>query len=184
MDVRLIAATNRDLEREVREGRFRADLFYRLSVFPLTVPPLREHPEDIPLLVWHFIARKQARLGRSIKRVPAALMRAFEAYAWPGNVRELENAVERALIMTGGTTLAADPAFLQAAPAAATSAVGRGASHAEAERANILAVLEDCRWKIASRGNAAERLGLKRSTLQYRIKKLGIARPDDEPHRT
>jgi formate hydrogenlyase transcriptional activator len=132
--------------------------------------------------VWHFIARKQARLGRSIKRVPAALMSAFEAYAWPGNVRELENAVERALIMTSGTTLAVDPAFLQVAPAAATSAVGRGASHAEAERANILAVLEDCRWKIAGRGNAAERLGLKRSTLQYRIKKLGIARPDDETH--
>jgi formate hydrogenlyase transcriptional activator len=184
VNVRLIAATNRDLEREVREGRFRADLFYRLSVFPLTVPPLREHPEDIPLLVWHFIARKQARLGRSIKRVPAALMHAFEAYAWPGNVRELENAVERALIMTGGTTLAVDPAFLQVAPAAVTSAVGRGASHAEAERANILAVLEDCGWKMAGKGNAAERLGLKRSTLQYRIKKLGIARPDDVPHRT
>ena len=110
-DVRLIAATNRDLEREVREGRFRADLFYRLSVFPLTVPPLRNRPDDIPLLVWHFIGRKQTRLGRHIERVPDRLMRAFRAYSWPGNIRELENVVERALILSTGPTLAIDPMF-------------------------------------------------------------------------
>ena len=110
-DVRLVAATNRDLEREVREGRFRADLFYRLSVFPLTLPPLRNRPEDIPLLVWHVIARKQARLGRNIARVPDRAMRAFRSYGWPGNVRELENVVERALILSTGDVLTIDPLF-------------------------------------------------------------------------
>ena len=110
-DVRLVAATNRDLEREVREGRFRADLFYRLSVFPLTLPPLRSRPEDIPLLVWHVIARKQARLGRHIERVTDRAMRAFRAYSWPGNIRELENVVERALILSTGAVLTIDPLF-------------------------------------------------------------------------
>ena len=175
VDVRLVAATNRDLEREVREGRFRADLYYRLSVFPIALPPLRERREDVPLLVWHFITRRQAALGRSVKRVPERLMRAFTAHAWPGNVRELENVVERALIMTSGATLAADPAFLEAAPLAA---VGPEASLAEAERAHIRAVLDACGWKISGKGNAADRLGLNRSTLQFRMKKLGIARAE------
>ena len=175
VDVRLITATNRDLEREVREGRFRADLFYRLSVFPISLPPLRERREDIPLLAWHFIARRQAKLGRSVRRVPERLMRAFTAYPWPGNVRELENVIERALIMTSGATLATDPAFLETAPV--VPAVGPKASLAEAERAHIRAVLDDCGWKIAGKGNAADRLGLKRSTLQFRMKKLGLARP-------
>ena len=179
VDVRLVAATNRDLEREVREGRFRADLYYRLSVFPIALPPLRERREDIPLLVWHFIARRQAALGRSVKRVPERLMRAFTAHAWPGNVRELENVVERALIMTSGATLATDTAFLQAAPLAA--AVGPEASLAEAERAHIRTVLDACGWKISGKGNAADRLGLNRSTLQFRMKKLGIARPATRP---
>jgi transcriptional regulator with GAF, ATPase, and Fis domain len=175
VDVRLITATNRDLEREVREGRFRSDLFYRLSVFPISLPPLRERPEDIPLLVWHFIERRQAGLGRAVKRIPERLMRAFTAYAWPGNVRELENVVERALIMTNGDTLAADPAFLDAAPV--VSAAGPTATLAEAERAHILSVLDDCGWKVSGRGNAADRLGLSRSTLQFRMKKVGITRP-------
>ena len=176
--MRLVAATNRDLEREVREGRFRADLYYRLSVFPIALPPLRERREDIPLLVWHFLTRRQAALGRSVKRVPERLMRAFTAHAWPGNVRELENVVERALIMTSGATLAADPAFLEAAPLAA--AVGPEASLAEAERAHIRTVLDACGWKISGKGNAADRLGLNRSTLQFRMKKLGIVRPERE----
>jgi transcriptional regulator with GAF, ATPase, and Fis domain len=179
VDVRLIAATNRDLEREVREGRFRPDLFYRLSVFPISLPPLRERREDIPLLVWHFIARRQAALDRAVKRVPERLMRAFTAYAWPGNVRELENVVERALIMTSGATLAADPAFLDAAPV--VPAVGPKASLAEAERAHIRAVLDACGWKLSGKGNAADRLGLNRSTLQFRMKKLGIERPAAGP---
>ena len=175
-DVRLVAATNRDLEREVREGRFRKDLYYRLSVFPIALPPLRERREDVPLLVWHFIERRQADLGRAVKRVPERLMRAFSAHDWPGNVRELENVVERALILTSGATLAADPAFLEAAPV--VSPVGPRASLADAERAHIKAVLEECGWRISGKGNAAERLGLKRSTLQFRMKKLAIERPE------
>ncbi len=174
-DVRLIAATNRDLEREVREGRFRADLFYRLSVFPLTLPPLRDRAEDIPLLVWHFIARKQARLGRHIERVPDRLMRAFCAYAWPGNVRELENVVERALILSNGPVLAAESLLPETRLSGPASA-----SLQEVERLHILDVLEQCGWRVAGQGNAAERLGLNRSTLLSRMKKLGIRRPGSQ----
>jgi transcriptional regulator with GAF, ATPase, and Fis domain len=173
-DVRLIAATNRDVEREVREGRFRADLFYRLSVFPLTLPPLRNRPDDIPLLVWHFIGRKQTRLGRHIERVPDRLMRAFRAYSWPGNIRELENVVERALILSTGPTLAIDPMF---AGARRTHPQPASALLSEVERQHILDVLEQCGWKVAGKGHAAERLGLNRSTLLSRMKKLGIRRP-------
>ena len=180
-DVRLVAATNRDLEREVREGRFRKDLYYRLSVFPIVLPPLRERREDVPLLVWHFIERRQAELGRSVKRVPERLMRAFSAHDWPGNVRELENVIERALILTSGATLAADPAFLEAVPF--VSPVGPRASLADAERAHIQAVLEECGWRVSGKGNAAERLGLKRSTLQFRMKKLAIERPREGSRR-
>jgi transcriptional regulator with GAF, ATPase, and Fis domain len=174
-DVRLIAATNRDLEREVREGRFRPDLFYRLSVFPLTLPPLRHRPEDIPLLVLHFVARKQTRLGRHIERVPDRLMRAFRAYAWPGNIRELENVVERALILSSGTALAIDPMFPGARRDVAPPA---GGLLCDVERRHILDVLEQCGWKVAGKGNAAERLGLKRGTLMFRMKRLGITRPE------
>jgi transcriptional regulator with GAF, ATPase, and Fis domain len=175
VNARLIAATNRDLRREVREGRFRADLFYRLSVFPIMQPPLRERRDDIPLLVWHFITRRQAAIGRSVKRVPEPLMRAFTAYSWPGNVRELENVVERALIMTTSDTLAVDPAFPDML-SAVTPVLPR-ATLAEAQRAHILAVLAECGWKVSGKGNAAERLGLNRSTLQFRMKKLGLAEP-------
>jgi transcriptional regulator with GAF, ATPase, and Fis domain len=170
-DVRLVAATNRDLEREVREGRFRADLFYRLSVFPLTVPPLRNRPDDIPLLVWHFIGRKQTRLGRRVERVPDRLMRAFRAYRWPGNVRELENVVERSLILTTGPTLATDPTFDRARLAVAAPATEL---LSDVERQHITDVLEQCGGKVAGKGNAAERLGLKRTTLLSRMRKLGI----------
>jgi formate hydrogenlyase transcriptional activator len=173
-DVRLIAATNRDLDREVREGRFRADLFYRLSVFPLTLPPLRTRPDDIPLLIWHFIGRKQTRLRRRIERVPERLMQAFRAYDWPGNIRELENVVERALILSTGTTLATDALFSspRTRPASAASAL-----LSDVERQHILDILEQCDWTVAGKGNAAEQLGLNRSTLLSRMNKLGIRRP-------
>jgi transcriptional regulator with GAF, ATPase, and Fis domain len=177
-DVRLIAATNRDIDREMREGRFRADLYYRLSVFPVSLPPLRDRPEDIPLLVWHFVSRKQAQLGRSIKRIPDRLMRALSTYPWPGNVRELENVIERALILTEGTTLAADPVLFVTARDGAP--VAGGGTLEDVERAYIRTVLAECNWKVAGPGNAADRLGLNRSTLQFRMKKLGIERPTRE----
>jgi len=178
VDVRLIAATNRDLEREVREGRFRADLFYRLSVFPLTLPPLRNRPEDIPLLVWHSIARRQAPLGRRIERVPERVMRALCAYSWPGNIRELENVVERALILSDGPTLATDPMFLSGVrQETETASLG---SLSDIERQYILDILQQCGGKVAGKGNAADRLGLNRSTLLSRMKKLGISRAEFE----
>jgi len=172
VDVRILAATNRDLEKEVREGRFRPDLFYRLNVFPVALPPLRERPEDVPLLVWHFINAKQGALGRSIARVPDRLMRAMASYAWPGNIRELENVIERALILTTGSTLAVDAGSLEDARGQAV-----GTSLDDVQRAHIQEVLRLCGWKVAGKGNAAERLGLKRGTLQFRMKKLGIERP-------
>jgi PAS domain S-box-containing protein len=178
-NVRVIAATNRDLEAERRAGRFRSDLFYRLSVFPIRLPPLRERREDVPLLVWHFVSRKQARLGKVIKRIPERVMRSLTSYAWPGNVRELENVIERALILSEGSTLTGDPALFGAGPGGAPEAAGSGTLE-DVERAHIRAVLAECGWKIAGRGNAAERLGLNRSTLQFRIRKLGIERPDRE----
>ncbi len=170
---RVIGSTNRDLAREVAEGRFRADLFYRLSVFPITLPPLRDRPEDIPLLVWHFITRKQVQLGKNIKRVPDGFMRALQGYTWPGNVRELENAIERALIMTQGHTLATD--WLALSGAIPSYVVP--STLEDVQREHIRAVVTACGWKVAGKGNAAERLGLSRSTLQFRMKKLGIERP-------
>ncbi len=174
VDTRIIASTNRDLGREVSEGRFRADLFYRLSVFPITLPPLRERASDIPLLVWHFLTRRQTALGRSVRQVPEDFMKALQSYAWPGNVRELENVVERALIMTQGQVLASD--WLGLGGAIPTPSADWTLE--QVERQHIRSVLTACGWKVAGKGNAAERLGLSRSTLQFRMKKLGIERPD------
>jgi formate hydrogenlyase transcriptional activator len=173
VDTRIIASTNRDLAREVSEGRFRADLFYRLSVFPITLPPLRDRADDIPLLVWHFITRKQGQLGKDVREVPDDFMRALQSYSWPGNVRELENVIERLLIMTQGSTLATGWLGLEG-PLPSDA----GCTLEEVERRHIRTVLTACGWKVAGKGNAAERLGLSRSTLQFRMKKLGISRPD------
>jgi formate hydrogenlyase transcriptional activator len=174
-DARIIAATNRSLEASVADGRWRADLYYRLRVFPIEVPPLRERREDIPLLVWYFVTRKRTTLGRAVTRIPDRTMAALEAYDWPGNIRELENVVERALILSPGDTLLVDDRTF--------SAPGRprpepGAFRLEdVERTHILKVLGECGWRIAGRGNAAERLGMNRSTLRSRMEKLGIERP-------
>jgi formate hydrogenlyase transcriptional activator len=174
VDTRVIASTNRDLAQEVSEGRFRPDLYYRLGVFPITLPALRERAEDIPLLVWHFIERRQAALGKSITKVPTEYMHQLESYAWPGNVRELENVIERALIMSVGHTLAAERVETRV-PAPGE---GPAVTLAEVERRHIRHVLSACGWRVAGRGNAADRLGLSRSTLQFRMKKLGIVRPE------
>jgi len=189
-DVRLITATNRDLQEALREETFRPDLYYRLSVFPIEVPPLRVRPEDIPLLVWHFITAKQRRLGKTIKNVPREVMNQLVRYDWPGNVRELENVIERAIILSSGTTLTLSESLggtrppsrhrrgLQPSEMAHRTAVAESdsGSLAQVDRAHILAVLDECGWKIKGPGNAAERLGLKPSTLRFRMKKLDIQR--------
>jgi transcriptional regulator with GAF, ATPase, and Fis domain len=180
VDVRVIAATNRDLEAMVEQRAFRDDLYYRLGVFPIHVPPLRERREDIPLLVWYFVAALQSRLGRQIKHISPGVLEALSAYDWPGNIRELQNVIERAMILSSGDSLEPGsvlPERRSSASATATRRKDKGATLEDAERAHILAVLEKCHWRVGGRDGAAERLGLKRSTLQSRMKKLGIQRP-------
>ena len=175
VDVRVIAATNRDLRKAIADGSFRPDLYYRLRVFPIEVPPLRERRDDIPLLTWYFVSKHQGRLGKTIDKIPKSLMDALVTYGWPGNVRELENLIERALILSPGTTLQMDE-HLGEQDAVPHAAAPDSRRLDAAERAHILGVLEDCRWKLKGKGNAAERLGLKPSTLRFRMKKLGIER--------
>jgi transcriptional regulator with GAF, ATPase, and Fis domain len=180
VDVRVIAASNRDLEMAVDAGLFRSDLYYRLNVFPIHVPPLRDRRSDIPLLVWHFIAKHRRRLGRVINSVPDSVMESLMAYGWPGNVRELENTIERAIIVTAGTELSLDAAGqgrgeIQVGAVPTPQAADETID--ELQRAHIQRVLADADWKIKGRGNAAERLGLSPSLLRHRMKKLRIERP-------
>jgi transcriptional regulator with GAF, ATPase, and Fis domain len=174
VDVRVIAATHHDLEAAVAEGRFRADLYYRLSVYPIRLPSLKERPDDIPRLVWFFIQRHQRELGRQITKVPQSVMQDLQAHAWPGNVRELENVVERAMIASKGDTLHLDdalPFVKRAIPGGATEALD------SVQRAHIEAVLERCGWRINGPGNAADRLQIHPNTLRFRMKKLGVMGP-------
>ncbi len=175
VDVRIVAATNRDLAQAMANGAFREDLYFRLSVFPIHVPPLRDRRQDIPLLVWAYINRRQAQLGRRIDRIPKRAMEALMAHAWPGNVRELENVIERALILSTGSTLRLE----QALGASASGAAGHHVTERldEVERVHIRRVLEGCGWKIDGKGHAAEKLGLHPNTLRSRMEKLGISRP-------
>jgi len=179
-DARIVAATNRDLERAIADGRFREDLYYRLNVFPISLPPLRERREDIPLLVWSTINRRQGKLGRRIDEVPARVMRALESYDWPGNVRELENVIERALILSTGPTLHVNE-FARGRRAAQTGERSVPSSPLrtldDVDREHIRIVLDCCGWRVNGEGNAAEVLGLHPNTLRFRMKKLGIARP-------
>ncbi|MBK9965789.1 MAG: sigma-54-dependent Fis family transcriptional regulator [Holophagales bacterium] len=174
-DVRLVAATHHDLPAAVDSGRFRADLYYRLNVFPIRVPPLRERREDVPLLVWWFVHRRQKEMGRHIEKVPRRAMERLTAYAWPGNVRELENVVERALILSPGTTLQIDD-LVAGGDAGETGGEGTPQTIEAVERTHVAAVLERCGGRIEGPGNAAEILGLKPSTLRSRMHKLGIRR--------
>ena len=174
VDVRVIAATHHDLEGAVAEGRFRADLYYRLSVYPIRLPSLNERTDDIPRLVWFFIQRHQRELGRQITKVPQSVMQDLQAHAWPGNVRELENVVERAMIASTGDTLHLDDALpfkARNVPASATEALD------SVQRAHIEAVLEKCGWRINGPGNAADRLQIHPNTLRFRMKKLGVIGP-------
>jgi transcriptional regulator with GAF, ATPase, and Fis domain len=169
VDVRLIAATNRDLLEEVGKGRFREDLYYRLNVFPIRVPPLRERAEDIPLLVWTFVEEFSSRMGKKITQVPRRTMEALQRQAWPGNVRELRNVIEHAAILATGDTLRVP--LVEAAGATAASAQP---TLADSERELILRALERTRWRVKGPKGAAAALGLNPSTLYSRMKKLGI----------
>jgi formate hydrogenlyase transcriptional activator len=175
VDVRLIAATHRDLDGLVRAGSFRTDLYYRLSVFPIVLPPLRDRREDIPELVWFFVARHQRRMGRRIERVSRATMHALQRYDWPGNVRELQNVIERAMILSNGDELRIDEAFTAGRQASSARSADR--TLAAVERAHLEAVLNECGWLINGPGHAAEKLGLHPNTVRFRMKKLGITRP-------
>jgi formate hydrogenlyase transcriptional activator len=172
-DARLVAATNVNLSEMVDAKRFRADLFYRLNVFPIEIPPLRERPEDIPLLVTHFVHDCARRMHRSITLIAAATMDVLVRYSWPGNIRELQNLIERAVILSPGELLQVPISEIDAA----TKARDAQQTLQEAERAHILAMLEKTRWIVSGPRGAANRLGMKRSTLQCRMKKLGIERP-------
>jgi formate hydrogenlyase transcriptional activator len=176
VDVRILAVTNRDLTRALAEHRFREDLYYRLGVFPILVPPLRERREDIPLLVWAIIERRQAELGRRVESVPQPVMDALASYAWPGNVRELQNVIERALILSPGPTLHLDEPFPAMDPETSEVFAERAD---QVERDHLLRVLTRYGWKIEGPGHAAEALGLHPSTLRGRMHKLGIRRPAD-----
>jgi len=184
-DARLIAATNRDLEAMVSEQKFRSDLFFRLNVFPVHVPPLRERQGDIPLLVRHFTQQFSRRMKKVMETIPSAAMDAMSRYHWPGNIRELQNVIERAVIVSPGPVLSVDVSdlkFPKAGPPAekpASSKSANGALHdvlEETERQQILQTLKQCNWVVAGPNGAAARLGMNRSTLQVRIHKLGISR--------
>jgi formate hydrogenlyase transcriptional activator len=178
VDVRVIAATNRDLEKEVKEGRFREDLYYRLKVFPVDVPPLRNRSEDIPILVWSFVARFAKELRKDIGRIPKETMDALVRYHWPGNVRELKNLIEQAFIVSPGDVL------MVRLPEPHHPEPGAEESLEEYERQHILLVLKKTRWRIKGNGGAAALLGLNPSSLYSRMKKLGIPprrRMDDIP---
>jgi len=170
VDIRVIAATNRDLDKEVKEGRFREDLFYRLNVFPVRIPPLRERREDIPDLVWAFVGEFSEKMGKRIESIPRPDMEALQGHLWPGNVRELRNVIERAMISARGKVLRIPLPAEGAAP-------GKKALNLQdLERLHVMEVLKSVGWRIRGEGGAAKILGLKPTTLESRMRKLGIRR--------
>jgi formate hydrogenlyase transcriptional activator len=173
VDVRLVAATHRDLEQMVKHDQFRCDLYYRLSVFPIRLPPLRERLEDIVPLVEHYVEVFSQRIGKHIERIPDEFVNAFRSYSWPGNIRELQNVIERAVILANDGVLPNLPL-----PTLATSVLGSPARATlrESERTLILEALQTTRWRVGGADGAAARLGLKRTTLAYRMKRHGIYR--------
>ena len=176
VDVRLVAATNRDLKALVEQHQFRSDLYYRLNVFPISLPPLRDRREDIPILVRYFTQHYAVRMKKNIQTVPATTLEVLSRYAWPGNIRELENLVERSVILTQGTDLQVPISELQAENRLVTTSA---ITLEEAEREQILRVLRETKWVVGGHGGAAARLGLKRTTLQSKMQKLNINRPPE-----
>jgi formate hydrogenlyase transcriptional activator len=178
VDVRLVAATNRDLADMVKQGKFRSDLYYRLNVFPLLLPPLRARREDIPALVAHFVEIYGRRMGKQIEHIPPESMSAISSHHWPGNIRELQNFIERSVILSDGTVLRPPLAELKHSPEAETTGA---VTLEEAERDHIRKTLETTRWVVGGPSGAAARLGIPRSTLYFRMHKLGISRSHSDP---
>jgi len=176
VDVRVVAATNSDLAQMVAEKKFRSDLYYRFNVFPISLPPLRERPEDIPLLVNFFTNKFAQQMKKSIERIPTEAMAALTAYNWPGNIRELQNLIERAVILTRGSVLEIPLVELKQSARAAANGTN-GVTLEAVEREHILRVLGDSKWVVGGPTGAAARLGLNRTTLNNRMRKLGITRP-------
>jgi formate hydrogenlyase transcriptional activator len=177
VDVRLVAATHRDLERMVRHDLFRSDLYYRLNVFPITLPPLRERRQDIRPLLEHYVEMFSCRMGKGICNIPDEFVNAFESYSWPGNIRELQNVIERAVILSNDGLL---PNLLRPTRRDSVVAFPAGRTLRESERLLILGALEATGWIVGGPYGAAARLGMKRTTLIARMKKHGILRPPDE----
>jgi formate hydrogenlyase transcriptional activator len=177
VNVRMVAATNRELDQMVEEQRFRSDLYYRLKVFPITVPPLRERAEDIPLLVRHFAQKFAQHMKKRVETIPAEAMKALQAYPWPGNIRELENFIERAVILSSGSDLFVPLAELKRPSPPVHTGNGSVVTLEEAERDHILKALRETNWTIGGPAGAAAKLGMKRTTLQSKMQKLGIMRP-------
>jgi formate hydrogenlyase transcriptional activator len=171
VNTRIIAATHRNLEQRVDDGEFRADLFYRLNVFPIVVPPLRERAEDIPLLVWRFVDEFSKSFAKPIEEIPRETMAALQRYPWPGNIRELRNAIERAMILATGPRLIV--------PIPTPLSIGRAGSVklVDIQKEHIRGVLESSGWRVRGAGGAADRLGLRPTTLETRMAKLGLSRP-------
>jgi formate hydrogenlyase transcriptional activator len=178
VDVRLVAATNRDLSGMVKRNEFRSDLYYRLNVFPISLPPLRVRPEDIPALVTHFVEIYGRRMGKQIDNIPPETMSALSSYQWPGNIRELQNFIERSVILSVDAVLR--PPLAELKRSSAAESLG-AITLEEAERDHILKTLEHTRWVVAGLNGAAARLGMKRSTLYFRMQKLGISRFNSMP---
>ena len=178
----MVAATNQDLERAIETRQFRQDLYYRLSVFPVRIPPLRERREDIPDLARYFAMHFSTKLRKNVESVTTAALQRLESYEWPGNIRELQNVMERAVILTQGTAVDADAIQIvsQSSAAPAVPLTGSLVTLAAAERHAILAALDSSHWRVSGPGGAADLLALKPTTLHAKMKKLGIRRPAPE----
>jgi formate hydrogenlyase transcriptional activator len=172
LDVRVIVATNRDLAQRVKQGMFREDLYYRLNVFPIHVPPLRERTEDIPPLVWSFVREFERKMGKQIESIPKSTMEILQRHAWPGNIRELRHLIEQAVILMVGGHLTIDMP--------ASSVNGLASSFEEVEKQHILSVLDQTRWRVKGLGGAAEMLGTRPTTLYTKMKRLGIPARQDK----
>lgn len=169
-DVRIIVATNRDLALDVKEGKFRKDLYYRLNIFPILLPPLRERAEDIPLMVWAFVKEFQKKMGKKIESIPKKTLEVLQCHQWPGNVRELRNVIEHAMILNN------DKNLVIRIPSIATFETQAASSLEDMERRHIISTLERTGWQVGGKGGAAEALDLNRTTLYSKMKKLGIHR--------